>query len=116
MGNPHRDRSRKRDDYNYNPSQDAFGSKFYDVGRTAAPRPQSDKPQRARLEFKQVTTIERGPLRAIVTAANGVHGNIYNFSVERQGRDHPIRFFRREDTAELVALLTEVENWINAQV
>lgn len=131
MGNPHRDKARrqKRNEYSGNSMGDAFQRRYgsMDVsvdgrrdGRRDGPRDghrdrYDDRPPRPKLTFQQVHQIEQGDCRCIITAAEGMRGTIYNFSVERIGRDRPSRFFRDGDAGDLAALVVQAGQWIESQ-
>jgi hypothetical protein len=143
MGNPHRDRDRKRrrggDDFG-NQMEDAFArygkmdvsvdgqrqDNAFPRGRQDRPsrsgppargneRHQDRRPQRPKLEFAELVCLERGDCRCRVTAADGHSGRIYNFAVERQNRDRTTRFFRESDAQDLANLVKQAAEWIEAQ-
>lgn len=67
---------------------------------------------RPKLEFREVEAFEQGDCRCRITMAEGMRGKIYNFAVERMGRDRPSRFFRDGDAGDLAALIIKAGNWI----
>lgn len=125
MGNPHRDKARRQrrggGDYSNDSMSDAFqrryGSIDVSVDGVAPSRrdTRNDRPQRPKLEFREVHALEQRDCRCKITAAEGVRGTIYNFTVERAGRDRPSRFFRDGDAADLAALVIKAAEWIDAQ-
>ena len=131
MGNPHRDkdRRRRRDDTFGNRMEDAFarygridvsvdgqrrdnrGDRNRDRDR-GRPERGNERPPRPRLEFTELLCLERGDCRCRITAADGYNGRFYNFTVERQNRDRPTRFFREGDADDLLALIKQTTEWI----
>ena len=81
--------------------------------RDRGPRPNDrDRGPRPKLEFREVNVLEQGDCRCKITVADGMHGKIYNFAVERVGRDRPSRFFRDRDAGDLAALVIQAGKWI----
>lgn len=133
MGNPHRDKDRRRrrggDNFG-NQMEDAFArygkmdvsieGQRQDRGqynRSGPPargneRYSDRRPQRPKLEFSELVCLERGDCRCRVTAAEGQSGRIYNFAVERQNRDRTTRFFRESDAQDLAHLVRLAADWI----
>lgn len=132
MGNPHRDRHRRRErdarregsggDYQNRGFADAFQQRYgkIDVSvdglreqqqqQQGSPR---DRPPRPKLEFREVAVLREGDCAVRITAADGKHGRIYNFTVERIGRDRPSRYFRDVDCRDLAGLVLKVPAWID---
>lgn len=135
MGNPHRDRARRQrrgsSEFSNDSMNDAFQRRYghMDVSVDGlAPNRRDDRrddrhrrdtrnerPQRPKLEFREVQSFEQNDCRCRITAAEGVRGTIYNFTVERVGRDRPSRFFRDGDAADLAALIVRAGQWIETQ-
>ena len=133
MGNPHRDRQRRQQrdhDYQNNSFGDAFQRRYgsMDVSiEGAAPRgPPPDRHDRGRpergegrprqkLDFREVASFEQGDCRCRITAADGYHGPIYNFTVERQNRERTSRFFRDRDVEDLTGLIAQANDWIESK-
>lgn len=145
MGNPHRDRRRRRG------NDDNFGNRMEDVfarygkidvsidGRGDNPyrgdsqyrdnrggggghggyrndrRDNNGRPPRPRLEFTELICLEQGDCRCRITAADGQVGKIYNFSVERQNRDRTSRFFRETDANDLAIIVKRAADYIASQ-
>jgi hypothetical protein len=139
MSNPHRDRQRRQDrasrhggeDFHNKGFGDAFkrrygkidvsldGIRQQDPNRHPDPQQQRQQQQqqqrRPRLEFRELTTLQQGDCNCRITAAEGQHGRIYNFTVERMGRDRPSRFFRDTDGPDLAVLIERATAWIAKQ-
>lgn len=113
MGNPHRDRSRNKRD-NFNSMGDAF-ERHGKLDVLVTDRHRDARPPRPKLEFREVQVFENRDCRCRITSAQGHHGTIYNFTVERIGRDRPSRFFRDHDVAVLTELIDQAANWIDGQ-
>ena len=129
MANPHRDRDRRRRRDGFNQMEDAFARfgkidvsidgkaerQSYGRGRPERDnRNQERRPQRPRLEFTELICLEQGDSRCRITVADGHAGRIYNFTVERQNRDRPTRFFRESDAHDVVRLVQRAAEWIEA--
>jgi len=127
MGNPHRDRQRRQqrgsnEEYRNNSFSDAFQRRYgsidvsvdgiapqrHDRGRSDRG---GDRP-RQKLEFREVACLEQGDCRCRITVAEGHQHPIYNFTVERQNRERPSRFFRDGDVDDLKAILVQAADWI----